>query len=210
MILIVDFGSQYNQLIARRVRECNVYCRIIPPSGAVDEIKASHPQGVILSGGPAGVYEKDSPKINREIFNLGIPILGICYGMHFMIDAFGGKVRQAEKREYGFANLSIKNREGLFAGVENRTQCWMSHGDSPEALPEGFVVNASTDNTEIAAIVHKEKKNLWSAIPPRSRPYAQRQENDRKFSFRCVRLPKNVDDEIVRQRVRVPNKAYGG
>ncbi len=158
MILIIDFGSQYNQLIARRVRENRVYCQIEPPTISAEAVKSLNPDGIILSGGPASIYEKESPKADKAIFDLNIPILGICYGMQFMADALGGVVRKAEKREYGFAELKIGESEGLLNGIGKTTICWMSHGDSPEKLPQGFEVIASTSNTEFAAIVHEKKK----------------------------------------------------
>jgi GMP synthase (glutamine-hydrolysing) len=157
MILIIDFGSQYNQLIARRVRECNVYCQIEPPHIDTERIKALKPAGIILSGGPSSIYEKNAPKADKAIFDLNIPVLGICYGMQFMADALGGDVKGAGKREYGFAELRIAQTEGLFKGVEPKTKCWMSHGDSTEILPPGFELIASTENTKIAAAVHKER-----------------------------------------------------
>ncbi len=160
MILIIDFGSQYNQLIARRVREYHVYCRIDAPGITVDEIKALNPDGIILSGGPASIYEKNSPKSDIAVFDLGIPVLGICYGMHFMISALGGTVEGVGRREYGFAELNIKKANGLFQGVSKKSTCWMSHGDSIRRLPRGFKITASTANTKIAAAVHT-KKNLY-------------------------------------------------
>jgi GMP synthase (glutamine-hydrolysing) len=158
MILIVDFGSQYNQLIARRVRENRVYCVIEPPSISVADIKKLNPEGIILSGGPSSIYEKNSPKTDPEIFNLGIPVLGICYGMQFMVHSLGGRVERAGKREYGFAGLSIKKQEGVLKNVGKSAKCWMSHGDSIKKLPEGFIPIASTENTEIASIIHENKK----------------------------------------------------
>ena len=128
MIVIIDFGSQFNQLIARRVRECRVYCQIEPPTVTVEEIRSLAPEGIILSGGPASIYEEKSPRVNPGIFDLGIPVLGICYGMHFMVDALGGKVKKAEKREYGFAALSAKAEKDLFTGIGKETVTWMSHG----------------------------------------------------------------------------------
>jgi GMP synthase (glutamine-hydrolysing) len=160
MIVVIDFGSQYNQLIARRVRECSVYCQIEPPGVDIKTIKSLNPEGIILSGGPSSIYEKNSPKIDTAIFDLGIPILGICYGMHFMIDALGGTVKRTDKREYGFAGLHIKRHENLFKNIDQATTCWMSHGDSITNLPGGFVTTASTDNTKIAA-ASNNKKNLY-------------------------------------------------
>jgi len=160
MILIIDFGSQYNQLIARRVREFHVYCQIDPPDIDIAHIKNLKPKGIILSGGPSSIYEKNSPKCDESIFNLGIPVLGICYGMQFMINTLGGTVKRARKREYGFAELNVKEQQGLFKGVDQITKSWMSHGDSIEKLPRGFRITASTKNTKIAATVHG-KKNLY-------------------------------------------------
>ena len=151
MILIIDFGSQYNQLIARRVRENHVYCEIEPPNISLDTVRSLAPEGIILSGGPASIYSKGAPRVNKGIFELGIPILGICYGLQYMVETLGGKVIGSKKREYGFAELSIKKQQGIFSGVETKTQCWMSHGDAIGELPPGFNVTASTDNTTVAA-----------------------------------------------------------
>jgi len=151
VILIIDFGSQYNQLIARRVRENHVYCQIEPPDITLTAIKALEPEGIILSGGPASIYSKGAPRVDRGIFKLGIPILGICYGLQYMVDSLGGKVIGSQKREYGFAELNVKKSKGIFSGVEKKTQCWMSHGDSIGTLPAGFSITASTSNTPVAA-----------------------------------------------------------
>jgi GMP synthase (glutamine-hydrolysing) len=151
MIIIIDFGSQYNQLIARRVRENHVYCQIETPATALEAIRRHSPQGVILSGGPSSIYEAGSPKIDPALFDLGIPVLGICYGMQFMTAALGGRVERARRREYGFAELSIKSARGLFHGIDRATTCWMSHGDSIKKLPRGFKATASTANTAFAA-----------------------------------------------------------
>ena len=151
MILIIDFGSQYNQLIARRVREHHVYCQIEPPDISIAAIIALQPEGIILSGSPASIYSKGAPRVDSGILDLGIPILGICYGLQYMIDSLGGKVIGSTKREYGFAELNIKKQKGIFAGVNKKTQCWMSHGDSIGTLPAGFVITATTSNTSVAA-----------------------------------------------------------
>ena len=157
MILIIDFGSQFNQLIARRVRESHVFCQIESPQITIDRILALKPDGIILSGGPSSIYEKASPKIDTAIFNLNIPILGICYGMQFMVHALGGIVKGADKREYGFAELTVKRTDGLFKKIDKHTQTWMSHGDSIQKLPKGFVITGSTHNTKIAAIANTKK-----------------------------------------------------
>ncbi len=183
MILIIDFGSQYNQLIARRVRECNVFCQIEPPTIDLDKIRALDPDGIILSGGPASVYEKDSPKTDPEIFNLGIPVLGICYGLQFMIHTLGGKVKKAQKREYGFASLDILHHNGLYHNIDNITQCWMSHGDSIDSIPEGFEIDASTENTQVASCVNHEKKLYGLQFHPEVHHTPKGKEILRNFLF---------------------------
>ncbi|MDD2604267.1 MAG: glutamine-hydrolyzing GMP synthase, partial [Desulfobacteraceae bacterium] len=152
MILIIDFGSQFNQLIARRVRECRVYCQIEPPNLSRDKMLALAPEGIILSGGPASIYTPGSPKVDPAVFSLGVPVLGICYGMQFMVHALGGRVEAADKREYGPANLSITEAEGILEGIPSPTTCWMSHGDRITALPEGFSALATTPNSPYAVI----------------------------------------------------------
>jgi GMP synthase (glutamine-hydrolysing) len=166
MILIIDFGSQYNQLIARRVRENHVYCLIEPPTIKVDAIRRLDPEGIILSGGPSSIYEKSSPKIDPAVFKLGVPILGICYGMQFMLSALGGTVKRAGRREYGFAELNIKRPTGVFKGIQKKIQCWMSHGDSIQRLPDGFTTSASTENTAVAAVAHRNRKLLGVQFHP--------------------------------------------
>jgi len=158
MILIIDFGSQYNQLIARRVREQRVYCQIEPPDIAMSRVRSLAPKGIILSGGPASIYEQGSSKVGFQIFDLDIPILGICYGMHYMIDSLGGKVNGVSKREYGLAELRILDQTGIFHGINLVSPCWMSHGDSTSRLPEGFEITASTENTRIAAVENTKKR----------------------------------------------------
>jgi GMP synthase (glutamine-hydrolysing) len=157
MILIIDFGSQYNQLIARRVREHHVYCQIEPPSISIAAIKKLNPEGIILSGGPASIYSKGSPRVDKNILQLGIPVLGICYGLQYMVDSLGGKVIGSKKREYGFAELYVQKQSGIFKGVPKKTQCWMSHGDSIGKLPTGFTITASTENTPVAAAEDSKK-----------------------------------------------------
>ncbi|WP_300458507.1 glutamine-hydrolyzing GMP synthase [Desulfobacula sp.] len=166
MIIVIDFGSQFNQLIARRVRENNVYCQVEPSNISVDKIKALNPKGIILSGGPSSIYEENSPRMDRSLFDLGIPILGICYGMHYMVHTLGGTIKKAAKREYGFASLDIKEPDPLFKDMDTGFQCWMSHGDSALELPDNFVVTASTKNTAIAAIANHEKKFYGLQLHP--------------------------------------------
>jgi len=160
MILIIDFGSQFNQLIARRVRENHVFCQIEPPTISIDRIRSLSPEGIILSGGPSSIYEKKSPRIDPEIFNLGVPVLGICYGMQYMVDTLGGTVKQAKRREYGFAEFRVKKPGSLFKNIPSSVQCWMSHGDSIVKLPRGFTIAGATQNTKIAGMAD-EKRRLF-------------------------------------------------
>ena len=157
-VVVLDFGAQYNQLIARRVRECNVYCILLPYNTSIEKIKATKPRAIIMTGGPSTVSKKDSPKCNPLIFELGIPILGICYGMQLMGYSLGGKVGQTRNREYGHAELIIDKRDKLFAGFKKREKVWMSHGDQVLKLPKGFTGLAHTKNSRIASMCNTEKK----------------------------------------------------
>ena len=157
-ILILDFGSQYTQLIARRVRENRVYSEIFPFNATLDKIRAFGPKGIILSGGPSSVYDKNAPICDLGIFKLGIPVLGICYGMQLMAHTLGGQVSRAAKREYGRAMLSVDDAAGLFRGLTDCTKVWMSHGDRIEKMPEGFGSIGHTDNSPVAAMAKKEQK----------------------------------------------------
>ena len=159
-IVILDFGSQYTQLIARRIRELHIYSEILPYNATIDEIKKHKPKGIILSGGPASVYHSDAPKPDERIFDLNIPILGICYGLQLLTQHFGGEVVKAERHEYGRAELEILDHEDLFYGLPNEIHVWMSHGDRVTKLPEGFEPIARTYNAPFAAIRNREKK-IW-------------------------------------------------
>lgn len=157
-VLIIDFGGQYNQLIARRVREQNVYCEVVPYHTPIEKIKEKNPKGIIFTGGPASVYGENAPACDREIFELGIPILGICYGGQLMAQMFGGKVNRASSREYGRVELHIQDREGIFHDIPDHSKCWMSHTDFIEVAPQGFEITAFTDNCPVAAMKNSEKK----------------------------------------------------
>jgi GMP synthase (glutamine-hydrolysing) len=191
MILIIDFGSQYNQLIARRVREQQVYCQIEPPNIELSRIRLLSPQGIILSGGPASIYQKGSPKIDPQIFSLQIPILGICYGMQYMIDSLGGKVERSTKREYGLAMLNILEHSGIFSRVPTETPCWMSHGDVTAKLPEGFIVSASTENTGIAAAENPRRRLYALQFHPEVAHTPEGQRMLRNFLFRICGCARN-------------------
>ncbi len=158
-LLIVDFGSQYNQLIARRVRESKVFCEIVPPTVSMKALRKKDIRGIILSGGPASVYQKNAPKLNLELLKLGVPVLGICYGMQALSHHLGGHVRRAKHREYGHAELFLSQRSGaLFQNVRRRSISWMSHGDYVSRMPQGFFRTASTKNTHAAAFENPQRK----------------------------------------------------
>ena len=157
-ILILDFGGQYNQLIARRVRECNVYSEVVPFNISLEKIKEKNPKGIIFTGGPASVYGEDSPKCDPEIFNLGIPVLGICYGMQLMTHILGGNVARAGKREYGTTDVTIDNTSSLFQGFDSTNGFLMSHTDFVESVPEGFRNIGHTSSCPNAAIENENKK----------------------------------------------------
>src|SRR6185295_1793775 len=150
-ILILDFGSQYTQLIARRIREAQVYSRILPCSASLASIQAYRPKGIILSGGPASVYERKAPMVPRALLDLPVPILGVCYGMQLVTHLLGGKVTGAARREYGRAALVVDDHSDLFNGVHGPSTVWMSHGDRIEQMPKGFRSIAHTENSPVAA-----------------------------------------------------------
>lgn len=151
-VAVVDFGGQYTRLIARRVRECRVYCEIVPHDWEATRLLRAAPRAVIMSGGPSSIYAEGAPACDPAVFSLGIPVLGICYGMHLMAHMLGGAVRRAGRGEYGRVRLRIEGDGCLFAGVSRETDCWMSHGDFVERLPEGFAMLARSCNSPIAAM----------------------------------------------------------
>ena len=156
-VIVLDFGGQYNQLVARRVRECNVYCEIYSYRTDIEQIKAMKPKGIILTGGPNSCYKEDSPTYGKELFELGIPILGLCYGAQLMMHILGGTVKGAPVREYGKTELFVKTETALFENVSPKTVCWMSHNDYIERAAEGFAVTAHTADCPVAAAENVEK-----------------------------------------------------
>lgn len=157
-VVVLDFGGQYNQLIARRVRECNVYCEIYSYKTDIEKIKEIQPKGIIFTGGPNSVYLEDSPAYAEEIYKLGIPILGICYGSQLMMHQLGGKVEKAPVREYGKIEVHVNTDSALFQGVSPKTICWMSHNDYISKEAPGFEISAWTNDCPVAAVENKEKK----------------------------------------------------
>src|SRR6184192_4680748 len=157
-ILTLDFGSQYTQVIARRVRELQVYSEVVPFNLPAAKIKKLNPNGIILSGGPASVYDKGAPQIDPETFSLGIPVLGICYGLMQMAHHLGGQVVFTGRREYGAGMLSITNGSQLFDGLGNQLDVWNSHGDEVTALPQGFLAAGRTEGCDFAAVEDRQRK----------------------------------------------------
>jgi len=186
-ILILDFGSQYTQLIARRVRENKVYSMIVSHKITADEIKKQAPKGLILSGGPASVYDEKSPKCDKGIFKLGIPILGICYGQQLIAQHFGGKVRRTKEREFGRQELFIDDHSDFFSGLPGNITCWMSHGDYVSALPKGFVSLAHTLSTQNAAFASRDRKIFGVQFHPEVVHTARGSEIVSNFLYRICR-----------------------
>lgn len=161
LVIVLDFGGQYSHLIARRIRELKVFCEMLPFSTPVEEIKAKEPKGIIFSGGPSSVYQEKAPACDPSIYDMGIPILGICYGMQLMAHQLGGGVSRATQREYGKTDLSVLDRDKLLSCMEPVEQCWMSHGDLVESPPTGFNITACTGKAPVAAMAHPAK-NLYA------------------------------------------------
>ena len=160
LAIILDFGGQYNQLIARRVRDKNVYCEILPYTTSLDKIKERNPKGIIFTGGPNSVYAKGAPKVSKEIFELGIPILGICYGMQVMTHVLGGEVKAAEKSEFGKTIITRTEDSKLYTDTPKEQEVWMSHIDYVAQMPEGFKATSKTDNCAVTSMENQEKKDL--------------------------------------------------
>jgi GMP synthase (glutamine-hydrolysing) len=158
MVVVLDFGGQYTQLIARRIRECRVFCEILPYNTSAEEIKQKNPKGIVFSGGPSSVYAENAPAVDPAIYELGIPVMGICYGMQMMAHQLGGKVGRGTQREYGKAMLEVLECSGLLEGLENSEQCWMSHFDRVEEAPTGFVVNSRSPHAPVASMYCPDKK----------------------------------------------------
>ncbi len=157
-VIVIDFGGQYNQLVARRVRECNVYCEIYSYKTDIEQIKAMNPKGIILTGGPNSCYEEGAPTYTKELFELGIPVLGLCYGAQLMMHVLGGKVERASVREYGKTEVMVENTSALFGNVAPTTVCWMSHFDYISKIAPGFSITAHTADCPVAAAENVEKK----------------------------------------------------
>jgi GMP synthase (glutamine-hydrolysing) len=187
-ILILDFGSQYTQLIARRVRELKVYCEIHPFLMPLEQIRQFAPQGIILSGGPAGVYEEGAPSLNPEVLDLGVPVLGICYGVQIMSHILGGKVVATPHREYGRKAFVVKDKSDIFHGLASQETVWMSHGDRIETLPPGFEVIGASDTCPVGALRHRERRLYGVQFHPEVQHTPKGKKVLRNFLFRICGL----------------------
>jgi GMP synthase (glutamine-hydrolysing) len=211
MILVLDFGGQYNQLIARRVRECNVYAEVHPYTITLDRIKEMNPVGIIFTGGPNSVYEEESPRYDKAIFELGIPILGICYGSQLMAHTLGGEVATAPVSEYGRTEVNVDTENALFDGVSAKTVCWMSHTDYIAKAPEGFKVIGNTSVCPVAAMANPDKKLYATQFHPEVMHTAEGQRMLSNFVYKvcgCAgdwRMDSFVETTIKEIRQKVGN-----
>ena len=209
-ILILDFGSQFTQLIARRIRESKVFSRIVPYNISIEAIKEMNPKGIILSGGPMSVYDKDAPMPDKEIFKLGFPILGVCYGMQVITHFFGGKVGKGKEREFGRAELFVDNNRDLFSNLPTNLTCWMSHGDEIQKAPPGFTTLAHTLSAPIAAFGNRSK-NIYGVQFHPEVVHTQRGINIlQNFVIQiCGCLPRWTMDKFIDAAIRLINENVG-
>jgi GMP synthase (glutamine-hydrolysing) len=211
LVIVLDFGGQYNQLIARRVRECNVYCEVKPYTMPLEEIEKLQPKGIIFTGGPNSVYDEASPHIAKEIFEMGIPILGICYGSQLMAYTLGGKVETAPVSEYGHTEVSVETSDVIFDGVSPKTVCWMSHTDYISQAPEGFKVTAHTPVCPIAAMSCDERKLYATQFHPEVMHTAEGMKMLSNFVYNVCgckgdwKMASFVDETVAKLKEKVGN-----
>ncbi len=209
-VIVLDFGAQYNQLIARRVRECNVYCALLPYNTPISRIKALRPRAIIMTGGPSSVSRKGSPKCDPRIFDLGVPVLGICYGMQLMGYMLGGKVGQTKRREYGHADLIIDRKEKFFSGLKRKEKVWMSHGDQVLKLPKGFARFAHTKNSNIASMCDFEKRFYGVQFHPEVAHTPKGMKIFRNFLYKVVGLkPMWTMRSFIKESIRDIRRQVG-
>lgn len=187
-VVILDFGSQYTQLIARRIREMNVYAEIYPYNKSAEEIQKENPSAIIFSGGPSSIYDESAPQVDKDILKIGVPVLGICYGLYVVVDAFGGSIQSSPGREYGHAEISFKENSLIFKETSNLQSVWMSHGDKVTKLPEGFELIASSENAEVAAIQNTSKNVYGLQFHPEVHHSEQGKQILSNFLFEICRL----------------------
>lgn len=209
LVLVVDFGGQYNQLIARRVREAGIYSEIVPYYRALEEVKKRKPQAVIFTGGPSSTLEKDAPTIETEIFHLGIPILGICYGAQLMTLALGGEIEKPVKREYGKTSITYQS-SALFDEIETNNICWMSHTDQIKTVPDGFQITAYTPDCPVAAMENSEQRMYAVQFHPEVEHTVDGYKIIRNFLYKgCHLSPDWSSDSFIEEKVAQIKKAVG-
>lgn len=212
LIVVLDFGGQYNQLIARRIRDLGVYSELLPYDTSIERIKELHPKGIVFSGGPASVYGEDAPYVDPAIYELDIPILGICYGMQMMTHQLNGKVERSLKREYGKSTVTFKPKFALTDRMDDTQVVWMSHGDHVVELPPGFVNRGGTEHAPVAAMSHPEKKWIAVQFHPEVRHTTQGNDMIRNFLFSVCGCEGNwsmetfIDDTVRDIREEVGHK----
>lgn len=210
IVIVLDFGGQYNQLIARRVRDLGVYSELLPFNTSIEKIKELNPKGIIFSGGPASVYEENSPMADERIYDLGIPVLGICYGMQLMTHHLQGKVERANKREYGKAVINVTNESPFFGDLDKNQNVWMSHGDLVVETPEGFRIDASSEHCPIAAMSHPEKNLYAVQFHPEVRHSEYGNEMIKNFLFNvCKCEGKWSMEDFIQQQINEIKETVG-
>lgn len=210
IVIVLDFGGQYNQLIARRVRDLGVYSELLPFNTPVEKIKELNPKGIIFSGGPASVYEENAPMADERIYDLGIPVLGICYGMQLMTHHLQGKVERANKREYGKAVVSVTNESPFFGALDKNQNVWMSHGDLVVETPEGFRIDASSEHCPIAAMSHPEKNLFAVQFHPEVRHSEYGNEMIKNFLFNVCKCEGNWSmEDFIDQQIQEIKQTVG-
>ena len=198
LVIVIDFGGQYNQLVARRVRECNVYCEIYSYKTDLEKIKAMNPKGIILTGGPNSCYEADSPTYQKELFELGIPVLGLCYGAQLMMHVLGGKVEKADVSEYGKTELLVDKKDSrIFEGVSEKTIVWMSHTDYISQAAPGFEISAHTADCPVANSRECGEETVCDPVSSGSSPYSRRKEDVIQFRTWCMRMCRRLEDGCI-------------
>ncbi|MBE0340357.1 glutamine-hydrolyzing GMP synthase, partial [Paenibacillus sp. 28ISP30-2] len=212
IVVVLDFGGQYNQLIARRIRDLGVYSELLPYNTPAEKLRELAPKGIVFSGGPSSVYTDNAPQVDRAIYDLGIPIFGICYGMQLMAHQLDGKVERAGKREYGKADVQFNEDTLLAKGLESRQTVWMSHGDHVTDLPSGFKLDAGTESAPIAAMSHPERNLYAVQFHPEVRHSIQGNEMISNFLYEVCGCEGNwtmesfIEDQIREIRQQVGDK----
>lgn len=210
MVLVLDFGGQYNQLIARRVRELSVYCEMVPYDISYEEVCAKKPSAIILTGGPSSVHIEGAPCCDLRILSMGVPVLGICYGMQLIADRLGGKVKASKLKEYGRSELEHSECDSLFQGLNKIMQVWMSHGDSIEVLPEGFAVTAKSENSPIAAMSNYDSKLYGVQFHPEVKHTIFGQEILKNFLFKVAGLKGDWDlSDFIEEQINEIRQKVG-